>query len=756
MHCKNCDKILDDDSKFCIFCGVEQGATSIPAEDSTIPPEEPEKIEPIPITNANLKVLSNLILQQKKEEVVGYLDKMIQTPEDAVQVIKKYRSLYQKDIIAELKGLSASYARIKHHLSRFIVFGIIEEDYPHEFKPEYSALKTELPPKPTGTESRKKKRNKRNKRIIWVLSFIVIFLILIFCFRKWIHSYNPIEMIHITTGIFHGFYIGKTEITQKQWKIINPKIDEIFDVGTDEPISIIDDNHPMNFITWMEAIEFCNQLSEKNELIPCYDIISEDSVSWNFSANGYRLPTEAEWEYAARGGHQSNDYEYAGSNNIDEVAWCFNNSNGTTHPVRDKLPNEFGIYDMSGNVSEFCWDNWIDPEVEVGLRVCCLKGGGYLSQAKVCSLTKNSYIQTNTLSTTVGFRIVRSTGILVMINSLKVKIFGEERIFWKNIKKANDIKSYKRYLTNYSNGKFTIKAKKRIEALEWANATLGNSVESYKEYLINCPKGDYVDEAKTKVFKTSNKIIFEMIYVEGGKFKMGCTSEQFDCDNDEYPVHTVNMSNFYIGKTEVTQKQWKSIMGNNPSHFKSDNLPVETVFLHHAMIFCNLLSMKEGLTPCYYSKRHYSVYDSCDFTANGYRLPTEAEWEYTARGGNKSKNFIYSGSNNINEVAWYYKNSNGKTHPVSLKAPNELGIHDMSGNVSEFCWDKYKNTTDPNTSDYYSRSPENNPKGESKGRSFVMRGGYFGGGDCRVANRYADSWASTSYREGFRLVHTAL
>ena len=131
MLCKKCNKTIDADSKFCTFCGAEQEATSIPAEDSIIPQEEPEKIEPIPITNTNLKILSNLILQQKKEEVVGYLDKMIQSPEDAVKVIKNYRALYQKDIITELKGLSASNTRIKHHLSRFIVFGIIEEEYPH-------------------------------------------------------------------------------------------------------------------------------------------------------------------------------------------------------------------------------------------------------------------------------------------------------------------------------------------------------------------------------------------------------------------------------------------------------------------------------------------------------------------------------------------------------------------------------------------------------------------------------------------------
>ena len=189
MKCNHCDKKLDDDSKFCTFCGAEQVATPIPTEDSTIQQEEPEKTEPIPITNANLKILSNLILQQKKEEVVGYLDKMIQTPEDAVKVIKNYRALYQKDIITELKGLSASNTRIKHHLSRFIVFGIIEEDYPHDLIDSKIEKANDTPkaisPQPTKPYEQELKNKTENGflsgllTILTVISIIIISILLI-------------------------------------------------------------------------------------------------------------------------------------------------------------------------------------------------------------------------------------------------------------------------------------------------------------------------------------------------------------------------------------------------------------------------------------------------------------------------------------------------------------------------------------------------------------------------------------------------
>jgi formylglycine-generating enzyme required for sulfatase activity len=169
--------------------------------------------------------------------------------------------------------------------------------------------------------------------------------------------------------------------------------------------------------------------------------------------------------------------------------------------------------------------------------------------------------------------------------------------------------------------------------------------------------------ARSKTYSV-NGVTFEMVTVEGGSFRMGADdSEAWD---DEKPVHSETVSTFRIGKTEVTQALWTAVMGSNPSNFKGDNLPVEKVSWNDCKTFISKLN---------------------SLTGENFRLPTESEWEYAARGGNKSRGYKYSGSNSIGEVAWYYGNSGSKTHPVATKSPNELGIYDMSGNVWEWTSD---------------------------------------------------------------------
>lgn len=223
---------------------------------------------------------------------------------------------------------------------------------------------------------------------------------------------------------------------------------------------------------------------------------------------------------------------------------------------------------------------------------------------------------------------------------------------------------------------------------------------------------------------TVNGIKYNMVWVDGGTFRMGATSEQGSyAESDEEPVHSVTLSGYYIGKTEVTQALWKAVMGSNPSEFKGDNRPVESVSWDDCQAFIRKLNA---------------------LTGQNFRLPTEAEWEFACRGGNNSRGYKYSGSNYIDNVAWHDGNFGDKTHPVATKSPNELGIYDMSGNVWEWCADWYGD---------YSSGRQTNPKGPYDGSRRVRRGGcwYFGAGNCRSSNRSNYNPTYRNYYLGLRL-----
>ena len=260
------------------------------------------------------------------------------------------------------------------------------------------------------------------------------------------------------------------------------------------------------------------------------------------------------------------------------------------------------------------------------------------------------------------------------------------------------------------------------------NFVFVSNLKSSQQQPIQLPDGGrmYATQPNKHTPNTTSDIIgdFDMVFVEGGTFTMGATSEQgTDALYGEKPAHYVTVSDFYIGKYEVTQAQWRAVMGSNPSKFKGDNLPVEQVSWNDIQKFITKLNTMTGKT---------------------FRLPTEAEWEYAARGGNKSKGYKYSGSNTLDNVAWYTNNSSSKTHPVGQKQPNELGLYDMSGNVWEWCQDWYGS---------YSSSSQTNPTGPSSGSYRVLRGGSWDSiaWCCRVSYRYG---FNPDYRDddgGFRL-----
>ena len=215
----------------------------------------------------------------------------------------------------------------------------------------------------------------------------------------------------------------------------------------------------------------------------------------------------------------------------------------------------------------------------------------------------------------------------------------------------------------------------------------------------------------------------QMIFVKGGCYQMGDTFG--DGDKDEKPVHNACVSDFYIGKYEVTQGQWQKVMGSNPSHFSScgDNCPVEKVSWNDIQGFIRKLNSQTG---------------------KNYRLPTEAEWEYAARSGGKSEK--YAGGNDVDSVAWYDGNSGSKTHPVGQKRPNGLGIYDMSGNVWEWCNDWYGEK-------YYGESPRDNPQGPGSSSTHVLRGGSWANNAqyARAAIRVGINPDSRGIGDGFRV-----
>lgn len=457
---------------------------------------------------------------------------------------------------------------------------------------------------------------------------------------------KPVHRVRLTKS----YWIGKYEVTQKEYQSImgnNPSESKGY-------------NKPVEQVSWSDAVKFCNILTKReqqaNRLSPAYE---------------YRLPTEAEWEFAARGGNKSRGYKYSGSDYINEVAWHGGNSGKQSHIVGTKSPNELGIYDMSGNVYEWCSD-WYkpysnkavtDPKGPLSGTMHILRGGGwYVPMTMYCRTTRRSSGSLNHKRSIIGFRIVLAPKINKKLKAVK-----------SSIKIADKPSSGKAW---------------RIPGLK-----------------------------------------MKFVYVAPGSFYMGAS----DGARDEKPVRRIKLAKgYWIGKYEVTQSEYRSVMGNNPSRFKGANKPVEQVSWNDAVQFCTELTAREHAAN--------RLPSDCK-----YRLPTEAEWEFVARGGIKSHGYKYSGSSSMDSVAWYRNNSGKKTHKVGIKSPNELEIHDMSGNVWEWCSDWHGK---------YGRGSTTDPTGASSGSYRVFRGGgwYFLAYHCRSTGR---GRSRPSYRDGnlgFRVV----
>ncbi|MFV0344661.1 MAG: formylglycine-generating enzyme family protein [Bacteroidales bacterium] len=491
---------------------------------------------------------------------------------------------------------------------------------------------------------------------------------------------KPIHRVSLS-----DYYICETEVTQALWEAV---------MG-DNPSCFKGSTNPVERVNWNDCQEFVIRLS-------------------NLTGRSYRLPTEAEWEFAARGGNSSYGYKFSGSDRASGVAWYEDNSGSKTHPVKGKRSNELGLYDMSGNVWEWCSDWYAfdyysnssssNPRGPSSRPTRVVRGGcwgDYASYGQVANRYGSS--QSDSINN-VGFRLASSSAIKGFLDNEKEQ--EKDATAWQQAKDVNIIAGYENYLGSYPSGKHKAEAERALASLK-----------QEAEKMIAA-------QAETNRFKTFtetvNGVSFKMVAVKGGSFDMG--------SNDGYaenPVHRVSLSDYYIGETEVTQELWEAVMGDNPSNLSGSNNPVEQVSWDECQEFVRQLSSQTGRT---------------------YRMPTEAEWEFAARGGNNSYGYKYSGSDNIGDVAWYGSNCGGKTHPVKGKQSNELGLYDMSGNVSEWCSDWYD-------SDYYNSSPSSNPKGPSIGSSRVVRGGSKSGSAayCQVAERHYFFLSHGDYDLGLRL-----
>ena len=430
---------------------------------------------------------------------------------------------------------------------------------------------------------------------------------------------------HITSG---SFYISKYECTQGLWRKV---------MGNNPSEFTGNDSLPVENVSYNDVQEFILKLNAK-------------------TGKTYRLPSSDEWEYAARGGTKSMEYVYSGSDDVDEVAWCFGFE---THPVGAKAPNELGIYDMSGNVHE-----WTNTEIVINkYDFRMVAGGSHMvaggsHDADFCRVSSRVFRKSDYRGNNVGFRLI----------------------------------------------------------LDAADKPAG---------IHN----------------------IDMVFVEGGTF-----AKKED--------RNITVRDFYMLKYEVTQGLWREVMGSFPSNREGesvspeygigDNYPVYYVSWDDVQGFIRKLNAMTG---------------------KKYRLPADAEWEYAARGGNRSRGYVYSGGNNIDDVAWYgydssdfdsksgWKkfggNSNGKVHPVGAKRANELGIHDMSGNVSEW-------TNDPHVPPKKATpiwpldldccvTPF--PIPEIQISYYITRGGswYFDTKDCRIPSREIEDQDGRYPHMGFRL-----
>ena len=435
------------------------------------------------------------------------------------------------------------------------------------------------------------------------------------------------------------FIISKTEVTQSEWTKI---------MGNNPSKNYNQKNYPIDNISWLDAVKFCNEKSKLEGFEEYYSINdSLKTIDFNLIANGYRLPWYNEWEYVSNNKNTKKLERLINNNSLKKYARFSKNSGQRPHKVKSRNANELGLYDLFGNVSEWCNDSVEIENVALKSDKYRLLCGGSYSSKNGAEIIKPQFYLENFGSCEIGFRLAR------------------------NLSKEEMKK-----------------------------------IQTQQEKILSKGKMIFID-------KNSDRKYVEKI--------------KFHTPKNNLFIKNVFVDDFFISNCEISQSQFVKIMGYNPSNNIGINLPVDNVNWYEAIVFCNEFSKKEGLLPYYkidvnkIDIPNYCLNDSLKWkisinkSANGYRLPTEAQWEYSSKGGNKSRNFEFSGSNLFDEIGWCKQNST-TTNNIGTKQANEIDLFDMSGNLSEWCWD---------WSGKYFSAKEKNPIGINNGCKKIIRGGNF-------------------------------
>ena len=492
-----------------------------------------------------------------------------------------------------------------------------------------------------------------------------------------------------------SYRIGQTAVTQALWLAV---------MGDNPSRYTGDLQRPVEYVTWNDCQTFIAKLNL-------------------MTGQRFRLLTEAEWEFAARGGNRSMSNTYAGSENIDDVAWYSGNSGGETHPVATKAPNELGLYDMSGNQWEWCQDYWgsysadaqTNPTGGATSTYRVTRGGSCHDGASGCTVYKRGYSGQTYRDNHLGLRLALDDANAPVVTTsmsddyMTVTASGEGTVMlYVNGQLVRNPHTVSRGTVAYT-----------ISAYATSQEEGRELKYSSKQRFTVLPVGVTSQEIEV------NGARFTMLGIGGGTFMMGGTEEQgTDAQSNEKPAHQVTLTGYSIAQTEVTQELWLAVMGTAPAYWAGDyTRPIENVSWNDCQAFIAQLN---------------------ELTGMNFRLPTEAEWEYAARGGSLSQGYKYAGSNTLDDVAWYTANGGGSTHAVGIKAPNELGLFDMSGNVWEFCQDYYGT---------YTADPQTNPTGPATGNSRVLHGAAYPNTaiDCRVPVRHSESMTFKARDVGFRI-----